>query len=263
MPDDQYTHGHHASVVDAHATRSIANSAAYLEPHLRPGQRLLDVGCGPGTITAEFAERVAPGGEVLGIDIGDDVIAQAAERFPDVRFEVQDLYGLDSPDDSWDVVHAHQVLQHVSDPVAALREMRRVVKPGGLVAVRDADYAAMHWSPQVPELDRWQDIYRAVAYDNDAEPDAGRWLVGWAREAGFTDITPNVSTWLFANDEGRQWWGGTWSQRVLHSSLATQAVEMGHATMEQLEELSAGWTRWSNEPNGWFVVVHGELLCRA
>lgn len=261
MPDDQYTHGHHNSVVEAHATRTIANSAAYLEPELRDGLRLLDIGCGPGSITAEFASRV---GQVLGIDNSAEVIDQASVSYdePDLAFQVQDLYALSEPDDSWDIVHAHQVLQHVSDPVAALVEMRRVVRPDGVVAVRDADYAAMHWSPELPELDRWRDIYRRVARGNDAEPDAGRWLLEWATAAGFTDITPSVSTWLFANDAGRSWWGGTWSRRVVESSLATQAVEMGFATESELAELSAGWSQWSEQPQGWFVVVHGELLCR-
>lgn len=263
MPEDQYTHGHHASVVGAHATRTISNSAAYVEPFLTPGASLLDVGCGPGTITAEFAERLAPG-SVLGIDVSDDVIDTARSLFPatSAHFEVMDLYELPIADDTYDIVHAHQVLQHVSDPVAALKEMRRVVKPGGIVAVRDADYAAMHWSPHSPELDQWQAVYRQVAYDNDAEPDAGRWLLQWARQAGFTDVTPGIGTWLFADDAGRNWWGGTWSKRIVESSLAEQAVEMGYASAEELQKLSQAWTNWSQEPDGWFVVVHSELICR-
>ncbi|MEM7095591.1 MAG: methyltransferase domain-containing protein [Actinomycetota bacterium] len=264
MPEDQYTHGHHRSVVEAHATRTIANSAAYLEPHLVPGAQLLDVGCGPGSITVEFGARVGDE-NVLGIDLGADVIEQAAAAYADrgIRFEVQDLYALDADDDTYDIVHAHQVLQHVSDPVAALAEMKRVCKPGGTVAVRDADYAAMHWAPQSDRLDEWQRIYRAVAYANDAEPDAGRWLLGWARQAGFTDITPSIDTWLFADDASREWWGGTWSRRVIESALAAQAVEMGIASSDELEVLSAGWQDWLAEPDGWFVVVHGQLLCRA
>ena len=263
MVEDRYTHGHHASVVNAHATRTVANSAAYLAEHLEPGQSLLDVGCGPGSITAEFAELVAPG-RVLGVDLSADVIDQAAKAHGDstVEFAAMDLYSLDLEDNSFDVVHAHQVLQHVSDPVAALREMRRVARPGGLVAVRDADYAAMHWSPDSPLLTKWQKIYRAVAYANDAEPDAGRHLTRWAHEAGFEQVTPSVSTWLFASDERRGWWGTTWSQRIVSSSLAEQAVSGGHASSQELQAISDAWLRWTTEPHGWFVVVHGELLCR-
>src|SRR6187399_3141292 len=161
---ETYTHGHAASVLRSHRWRTVENSAGYVIPHLRPGIALLDVGCGPGTITADFAARVTPGA-VLGIDAAADVIAQATADAGDaagLRFAVDDVYALDQPDDAFDVVHAHQVLQHLADPVAALREMRRVVKPGGVVAVRDAVYRAMCWYPSNPGLERWLEVYCAV-----------------------------------------------------------------------------------------------------
>ena len=263
MAEDRYTHGHHESVVKAHATRTIANSAAYLAPHLEPGMSLIDVGCGPGTISCELAERLRPG-RVLGVDRSSDVIDRAGLRAGDstAEFAVMDLYSLDIADDTFDVAHAHQVLQHVSDPVAALREMRRVVRPGGIVAVRDADYAAMHWSPASPMLDRWLQVYRTLAYQNGAEPDAGRHLLAWAHKAGFDDVSPSADTWLFATDKARTWWGSTWAERIVNSSLASQAIEHGLSTADELEEIAAGWHSWMTEPSGWFVVVHGELICR-
>ena len=100
--------------------------------------------------------------------------ATIAERgLGNVEFSVQDVQHLTFEDSSFDVVHAHQVLQHVADPVAALREMRRVTRPGGLVAVRDSDYRAFTWFPQLPELDEWMDLYQRVARGNGGEPDAG------------------------------------------------------------------------------------------
>src|ERR687893_252687 len=72
-------------------------------------------------------------------------------------------YELPFDDGAFDFVHAHQLLQHLSDPVAALREMRRVCRPGGVVAARDADYAAMTWFPASEGIDRWSSLYRRLA----------------------------------------------------------------------------------------------------
>ena len=115
-----YTHGHHESVLRSHTWRTAENSSAYLLPHLRPGQRLLDVGCGPGTITADLALLVAPG-EAIGMDAAADVVAQAQEHarglgVENLRFEVADLFALGFPDASFDVIHLHQVLQHLERP---------------------------------------------------------------------------------------------------------------------------------------------------
>lgn len=265
-PDDRYTHGHHDSVLTSHRTRTAQNSAAYLLPHLTPGRRLLDVGCGPGTISVDLAARVAPG-EVVALDREAGVLAEvahlAAEReLTNVTTTPGDIYGLDYEDDVFDVVHAHQVLQHLSDPVAALVEMRRVTRPGGLVAVRDADYAAMTWYPLDPRLDRWLEIYHAVARANGAEPDAGRRLLSWARAAGFTEITPSAATWTFADPDDRAWWGGTWSERTTSSDVAEQAVAAGVASREELEDIAAGWRDWLSGPDAWFSVLHGEILAR-
>ena len=177
-----YTHGHHESVLRSHTWRTAENSSAYLLPHLRPGQRLLDVGCGPGTITADLALLVAPG-EVVGIDAAADVVAQAQEHaaglgLANLRFEVGDLFALGYPDASFDVVHLHQVLQHLADPVAALVELRRVLRPDGVLAARDSDYGAFTWAPADPMLDRWLELYLAVTERNGHDARIGPRLLG-------------------------------------------------------------------------------------
>ncbi|MFJ4044331.1 class I SAM-dependent methyltransferase [Microbacterium sp. NPDC089987] len=260
-----YTHGHHDSVLRSHNTRSIANSAAYLEPHLAPEAHLLDIGAGPGTITVDFAGRV---GRVTATEISGDALALsrglAAERgVENIDFSVEDVHALSFADDTFDIVHAHQVLQHVDDPVQALREMRRVTKPGGIVAARDADYSGFIWFPLLPELDEWLRLYREAARRNGGEPDAGRRLLSWARAAGFTDITATASTWCYATTEERRWWGGMWADRILQSALAVQLERDGLATGAQLQQISDAWRAWASDGDGWYVVPHGEILCRA
>ena len=263
----KYTHGHHESVLRSHQRRTAEDSAAYLLPHLAPGLSVLDIGCGPGTITADLAVRVAPG-SVLAVDQFVDVLniarAEAQRRnLSNVSFARADVHKLDLPDDAFDVVHAHQVLQHVADPVQALREMRRVCRPGGVVAARDADYAGFIWYPRIPALDLWLDLYEKAARANRSEPDAGRHLLSWALEAGFGDISPTGSLWCYATPATREWWGGMWADRILHSGVARELLALGLATTTQLEEMSAAWRAWAAAPDGWPAIPHGELLCRA
>ncbi|MGQ0718429.1 MAG: methyltransferase domain-containing protein [Pseudonocardiales bacterium] len=266
MPDHQssYIHGHHDSVLRSHRWRTAQNSAAYLIPHLRSGQQVLDVGCGPGTITTDLARLVAPG-SVVGIDNEPAPLGPAragARDISNVSFAIGDIYQLDYPNDTFDVVHAHQILQHLAEPITALREMRRVCKAGGLVAARDADYAAMTWHPPDARLDHWLDMYRRVARRNRAEPDAGRLLLSWARAAGFSRITCSAAAWCFATPEERAWWGGLWAQRVTSSTLADQALDSHLATWEDLEDMADGWRQWAEQDDAWFAILHGEVLCR-
>jgi SAM-dependent methyltransferase len=259
-----YTHGHHDSVLRSHNTRTVANSAAYLEPLLSADAHLLDVGAGPGTITVDFASRV---GRVTATEINADALSLAqtlaAERgATNIDFSVEDVHALSFADGSFDIVHAHQVLQHVGDPVQALREMRRVTRPGGTVAVRDADYAGFIWFPLLPELDEWLRLYREAARANGGEPDAGRRLLAWARAAGFTDITATASTWCYATPAEREWWGGMWADRILESALARQLTASGMATDADLRRISDAWRTWAADGDGWYLVPHGEILCR-
>jgi SAM-dependent methyltransferase len=259
-----YTHGHHESVLRSHRWRTAENSAGYLLPELKPHMKILDVGCGPGTITADLADLV-PDGHVTGIDAAPEIVAQARELAngrANLDFATGDVYALDYQDATFCVVHAHQVLQHLADPVRALAEMRRVTKPGGLVAARDSDYGGMLWYPGNPVMDEWLALYQAVARGNGGEPDAGRRLHTWARQAGFTDITVSSSTWTFTTPEERGWWGGLWADRVVNSAFAASATANGHASADDLRRIADAWRGWAADEDGWFTVVHGEVRCR-
>jgi SAM-dependent methyltransferase len=261
-----YMHGHHESVLRSHTWRTAQNSAAYLLPLLRTGMRLLDVGCGPGTITIDLAGLVAPG-EVIGVDATEEPLegarrSAAGQGVANVRFETGDAFSLRFENASFDVVHAHQLLQHVAQPVAALTEFRRVARPSGIVAVRDFDARATAWYPELRLLDRWEALYQEVARASGGEPNAGRRLLAWAHAAGFVDVTASASTWCYATPADRAWWGGLWSDRVTSSTFAETALSRGLASREELEDIAGAWREWAIHEDGWIVLVHGEIVCR-
>ena len=262
----RYTHGHGTAVLSAHSRRGAEDSAAYLLPHLNAGMDLLDVGCGPASITADLAERVAPG-RVVALDAAAGALEAARATLRDRGLSEQvevtsgDVMALPFEDASFDVVHAHQVLQHLADPVGALAEMRRVTRPGGIVAVRDAVYSAMTWFPEPTGLEQWRSVYMATARANGGEPDAGSRLLSWARAAGFTDVTASAATWCYATPADRAWQSETWAQRSL-TSFGPRAVELGLASSTDLETMARAWRQWGGSEDAWFVVVHGEVLAR-
>ena len=257
MVEERYTHGHHESVLRSHTWRTIENSAAYLDDYFVDGASVLDVGCGPGTITADIASR---GAMVIGVDAAPDVVEKARELGVDAR--VGDAYALDFADDSFDVVHSHQTLQHLARPVEALREFRRVVKPGGVVGVRDVDYAGTVIYPETEGLALWASLYQRVHRSNGGEPDAGRRLKAWAQAAGFADVTVTTSVWTFASDADRAWWGGMWADRVLQSAFATDALTKNLATQAELQLISDAWRTWAADPDGYMAMPHGEVLAK-
>lgn len=262
-PTDRYTHGHHESVVQSHARRRAEVEAWFLLPRLVPRMRLLDAGCGPGTVTAGLARAVSPG-DVVGIDSAPGVLeharAHAAEEDVDnATFVSGDVYALDFADAAFDVVYANQLLQHLTDPVRALQEMRRVLRPGGLLAVRDADYATMSPHPKFPEFLDWNRLYHEVAYRNHAEPDAGRTLPAWVRQAGFPEIEIHPNVVAMDGEEARIW-GQTWSQRILYSGIADQALEYGYADQDELQRISDGWATWADSDDPFFIFTQIAVL---
>lgn len=259
MPQEFYTHGHDSVVVNAHATRTVADSAQFLLPRLEASDRLLDFGSGPGSITVGLARHVD---KVVGVDSSAAAIAIAKSdaAAPNVEYLEASVYDLPLPDASFDVAYGHQILQHLGDPVAALSEVRRVLVPGGLVAVRDSDFGSMIHHPHYPELDAWLEVYRQVARCNGGDPDAGRKLAEWVRRAGYEDITATSSSWHYTTPERRQWWARLWADRIRLPRFRDRAADLGLA--DAIEPIAAAWIRWAAEPDGWFAFVHGEVIAR-
>jgi SAM-dependent methyltransferase len=175
-------------VVADHAKRTADTAAAFFLPFIKPGMRLLDVGCGPGSITVGLAQRVEPG-ETIGIDPSPSVIETAkllanAKAAKHLSFEVGNVYESGFAGETFDGVFAHQVLQHLRDPVDALRQMMFLLKSGGVLGVRDVDWGSTTFYPENEGIRRFLTLYYELARRNggEATPD-GSCGGGCARQA--------------------------------------------------------------------------------
>ena len=192
-----YSHQGSATFEAELGKRTASQDAAILLPHLRAGMRVLDAGCGPGSITLGLATAVAPG-EVIGIDaqpsLVDQARALAVQRgVTNVRFEVANVYDLPFPDGSFDAAFNNTVLMHLREPVRALAELRRVLRPGGIAGVRDPDSGGDIIGPDTPLLQQWFSLRDRVLRHNGGNPHIGRYHGRLLLEAGFVRAEASAS----------------------------------------------------------------------
>jgi len=181
--------------------RTAGEFAGFFLPFLRPGSSLLDCGCGPGTITIGLADAVRPG-VVVGVDIDRSQVekakAEALKRsVGNAQFLVANAAELPFGDSTFDAVFSHALLEHLSVPVEVLREMRRVLKIGGIVGVRSPDFGGLIVGPANAEIDAALQLYCRYRQSHGGDPFVGRKLRTLLREAGFTETsaTANYKTW--------------------------------------------------------------------
>lgn len=189
---ETYTPGYSDETVRYMKRRHAARDAAFLLPHLKPGLSLLDCGCGPGTITVGLAEAVAPG-RVAAVDLEPSQVAlaertAAAHGLRNVHVEAASVYQLPFPDGSFDVVFSHALFEHLSEPSAALQEIRRVLRPGGLVALSSPDWSGNLMAPREADVERAVGVFKAIQERNGGNPYVGRELGGLLQESGFSRI---------------------------------------------------------------------------
>ncbi len=263
---EKYTHGHAPATLRQHAQRTADEAGAFLLPHLRPGMRLLDVGCGPGSITRGLAERLAPG-QVVGLDLSREALDgarrdAAARGLTNLQYQEGSVYQLPFADASFDAVYAHQVLQHLRERESAVREMLRVVRPGGLVAVRDVDWGTAAYWPRDPWIDRFVEVHQRTWYRNGGEPQMGRQLRALFNVAEIVDLQITAAVWCYATPDETAAWGEAYADRLLTSPMGERPVEYGFATRAEIESMAAAFRAWGSHPEATWMFSHIAALGR-
>ncbi|MDP9330176.1 MAG: class I SAM-dependent methyltransferase [Actinomycetota bacterium] len=190
---ETYTPGHEDYVLEFMERRSAESHAAWFLPLLEPGLDLLDCACGPGSITVGLAESVVPG-QVTGIDLHADQLERAREiarahGIDNLEFQEADIYNLPFADGSFDRIFSNALLEHLSEPIAALREMKRVLRPRGVVGVAAPDWDGFIFAPSGRGAEEAVTLYQLVQRKNGGNPLVGRELGTLLEAGGFRDVT--------------------------------------------------------------------------
>lgn len=267
LQDDRESEEQLYSIHDSQAQQELVGVrradrwVGFFLPHLRPGMSLLDCGCGVGSITLDLAERVAPG-QVVGIDVDEtqlDIARAHADRrgLHNVRFEVGSVYHLKHAAGDFDAALAHTLLMHLSDPLRALQEIRRVLKPGGVVGIADDDYGGLLWAPPSALMERFWIIWEAVLRYNGASPRYSRNLRGLLREAGFarTEGHAVAADYYGTLDETLRF-ARVVSRLLRDSDLVEIMIGQGYTDRAELESLIAFFAAWGSDPDAFFAFQY-------
>lgn len=272
MTEEQayYKKGFHKSVADTHAGRTVENSSKFTLSVLKPGFKVLDVGSGPGTITVDFAQRYLTknGGFIIGIEPTQELIDQAdaykkevAPELKNVKFQLGSVYKIPFDNDTFDLVHAHQVLVHLQDPILALQEMKRVTKPGGFVCVKDGDLESSIITPEKYEPLKQSRLLKAKN-SNSTDIRGGRKLRERAIRAGYEpeNIVSSLSYWLIGDTRAsKQNWASLLKNREQHGGevMYPNDKERDKLAREQNIELL---DEWGKDVAALYAVTNFEII---
>jgi ubiquinone/menaquinone biosynthesis C-methylase UbiE len=247
-------------------SRSATNYAAFLLPHLTEGMRLLDCGCGIGSITVGLVDRVRPG-LVVGADrsFGEfrSAIQHASEHnVSDLEFIGADAFALPFRNDTFDAALAHSMLETLERPSEALGEIRRVLKPGGVVGVASVEYGGLLLAgPSVDLLERFYEIRQQLWLRTGiAVPRTGRHLRGFLVDAGFSRIEASARYIAYGNPETVKEFGLARARDCEEPEFAGPVVAQGLADSTTLQAMAEAWSRWAQDSRSFAAFAWGNAL---
>ena len=259
-----YTLGSVEAFVRRQQQHTAENRAAHLLPFLKPGLRVLDFGCGAGGISVGLAKAVAPG-ETHGVDMERSQIGLARAAAKDsgcdnAIFHVGDVTSLPFEESFFDVAHCHNVLLHVPDTSAVLSEVKRVLKPGGLLACRELVFGSSVCHPGSEHMKRLWEMYVDVLRADDGHPEIGMDLKNRLLTAGFTNIRPSMSFSTFSEPEEIAAFHDLVTKGFLSQAITDAAIKYSAWTERMSQEAREAWDEWKDHPGDIAAFAYGEAL---
>ena len=259
-----YTMGFSEEFLESLKRVTAEAEAEYLLPHLRPGLRLLDVGCGLGTISIGLAQAVAPG-EMHGLDMEAsqvDMARSGAQAYgvDNATFHVGDAIDLPFEDSSFDIVSFQNVLMHIPEAQKALAEGYRVLKPGGIIGCREMIVGSSFTYPDFGVIGKAWDMFEDLLAADDAHPQMGKELKGRLVKEGFANIRVTLSSNLFGTPEDIDFIYRFVQGWFLSPEITEAAIKYGATTRELCDTINAAYDRWRTDPGALLSVAFGEAV---
>jgi ubiquinone/menaquinone biosynthesis C-methylase UbiE len=265
--EESYVHSYNgAATKQVFSGRTAEHHAAFFLPHLKRGMSLLDCGSGPGSITAGLAKAVSPG-EVTGIEIEASQVDLARENaaklgLTNIKFEQGSAYELPYPDNRFDAVFSHAMLEHLTNPVLVVKEMRRVLKPGGIVGIRCANMSMRLLAPSDETLDLAYEIYLKYRQHCGGNPAFGRQCRALLREAGFTETIGTASCDTWGTKQATRAFVPFLLDELTGSEIRKIAIQKGWADQTQMDKAVTAINQWGEHPDAIFALVWFEAVAR-
>lgn len=262
---EQYTMGYGPAATGIMAIRTAQTHAAFFLPKLKPGMSVLDCGCGPGTVTIGFAEVVAPG-QVVGTEIEESQVALARENASErnvsnVRFEVANIYELPFSSDSFDAVFISAVLSNLREPVRGLREAYRVLKPGGVIGIKEFDHGGDLFYPLDPALKLYNECYWRLRSENGHDPESGRKVGAFLLDAGFRDVKMSAFYESKADLEALRGLSEAFAG-LLAEGWGDRFKDRGWATDQAVREMSEAWLKFPKTHGAFYAGAWCEVVAQ-
>jgi len=258
-----YKNGYDSSISNTHSWRTAENSCNYMLKYIKPTDKILDVGSGPGTITLDLAQYV-PHGEIIGIEPTKELIEESLKNqknhrssnpINNVKFQEASVYSLPFPDDYFDIVHAHQVVVHLAEPLMALKEMKRVLKPQGYLCCRDGELRSTLIYPQSFEGPLGYYMKKAITEFTCQYAGTRSKELVLATKFDPEKIVNTTSTWCISNRKDREMFANMYIKRL--DSFKFEPNDKYDRT--QLEE---AWSQWAKDDRGIYINLHGEIVAQ-
>jgi ubiquinone/menaquinone biosynthesis C-methylase UbiE len=262
---EEYTMGYGPAAVALMGSRNARTHAAFFVPHLRPGMTLLDCGCGPGTVTLGFAEIVAPG-QVVGTDIEQsqmDLATKnaAAKQVDNAQFKAANIYELPFEDASFDAVFMSALIGNLREPKRGLREAHRVLKPGGVIGVKEFDHGGDIVYPLEPAMAKYDELYRRLRAEYGHNGESGRLIGSLLLDAGFTGLDMSATYETLSNSKVLQSAAQVFIG-LLAETWSDAFMSRGWATATDIQDMRDAWVRFANFPGALFVAAWCEAVAR-